>query len=113
MGNRIKIGVFIGLDMTISDNMVFAIENELKVMVDQIPAQHGMENLRAMMAYHLGWEGDAAGPEARGKRIRPLLVTLCTAANQGEWRYSLPAAAAIELIHNFSLIHDDIEDNSP
>ncbi len=66
-----------------------------------------------MLAYHLGWEGDGAGPEARGKRIRPLLVLLTAAAAGGEWARALPAAAAVELVHNFSLIHDDIEDNSP
>jgi len=62
-----------------------------------------------MLAYHLGWEDGAAG----GKRIRPLLVALCTQAAGGDWRSALPAAAAVELVHNFSLIHDDIEDNSP
>ncbi len=62
-----------------------------------------------MLAYHLGWEEGAAG----GKRIRPLLVALCAQAAGGDWRLALPAAAAVELVHNFSLIHDDIEDNSP
>ena len=69
--------------------------------------------LHHMLAYHLGWEGDKAGPEARGKRIRPILLLLTTAAAGGDWQAALPAAAAVELIHNFSLIHDDIEDNSP
>lgn len=66
-----------------------------------------------MIAYHLGWEGEGAGPEARGKRIRPLLVLLSTAAAGGEWQRALPAAAAVELVHNFSLVHDDIQDQSP
>jgi len=61
----------------------------------------------------MGWEGDGAGPEARGKRIRPLLVLLVASATGGKWRNALPAATAVELLHNFSLIHDDIEDNSP
>ena len=39
-------------------------------------------------------------------------TSLSTIANQGEWQHALPAAAAVELIHNFSLIHDDIEDLS-
>ena len=65
-----------------------------------------------MMAYHLGWEGDGSGPIAQGKRIRPQVVLLCCEAAGGKWRNALPAAAAIELIHNFSLIHDDIEDHS-
>ena len=61
----------------------------------------------------MGWVGEGAGPEARGKRIRPLMVLLTAASAGGEWRRALPAAAAVELVHNFSLIHDDIEDNSP
>ncbi|MGD8632479.1 MAG: polyprenyl synthetase family protein [Anaerolineales bacterium] len=62
-----------------------------------------------MITYHLGWSGPE---EISGKRIRPLLVLLCCQASGGEWRAALPAASAIEWIHNFSLIHDDIQDNS-
>lgn len=68
--------------------------------------------LRSMLTYHMGWEGEGAGPEAQGKRIRPLLVLLSTQAAGGDWREALPAAAAVELLHNFSLIHDDIQDRS-
>ncbi len=63
----------------------------------------------AMLEYHLGWSGGAGG----GKRIRPLLCLLACQAAGGNWQQALPVAAAIELIHNFSLIHDDIQDNSP
>ena len=98
--------------LTLTQIMLPAIEAELKEAV-----QHGLRDewhdLYAMLGYHLGWEGDGAGPEVRGKRIRPLLVTLTAAACGGDWQAALPAAAAVELIHNFSLIHDDIEDNSP
>lgn len=73
----------------------------------------GLEEFHEMLAYHMGWVGEGAGPEARGKRIRPLMVLLTAASAGGEWRRALPAAAAVELVHNFSLIHDDIEDNSP
>ena len=66
-----------------------------------------------MLTYHMGWTGEGAGPEATGKRIRPLLVLLVTSACGGEWQHALPASAAIELVHNFSLVHDDIQDNSP
>jgi geranylgeranyl diphosphate synthase type I len=41
------------------------------------------------------------------------LTLLCCEASGGEWRTALPAAAAVELLHNFSLIHDDIEDGDP
>jgi geranylgeranyl diphosphate synthase type I len=73
----------------------------------------GLDEYRHMLAYHLGWEGEGAGPEAQGKRIRPLLLILVNASAGGDWHCALPAAAAVELLHNFSLIHDDIEDNSP
>lgn len=89
-----------------------AVEEELHRVVALI-AQSDLEELRYMLAYHLGWEGEGAGAEARGKRIRPLLVLLACEAAGGEWPNALPAAAAVELVHNFSLIHDDIEDNSP
>jgi geranylgeranyl diphosphate synthase, type I len=65
-----------------------------------------------MLAYHMGWTGEGAGPEASGKRIRPMLLLLCTAACGAAWETALPAAAAVELVHNFSLVHDDIQDNS-
>lgn len=65
-----------------------------------------------MLTYHMGWTGEGSGPEAQGKRIRPLLVLLTTASCGADWKSALPAAAAVELVHNFSLVHDDIQDNS-
>ncbi len=60
-----------------------------------------------MLAYHLGLDGDS-GP--RGKRMRPLLGLLAYHSLTGDYRPALPGAAAVELGHNFSLVHDDIED---
>src|SRR5574339_456961 len=65
-----------------------------------------------MLTYHMGWTGEDAGPAATGKRIRPLMVLLCAASCGADWQSALPAAAAVELVHNFSLVHDDIQDNS-
>jgi geranylgeranyl diphosphate synthase type I len=87
------------------------IEEELKQIIKS-DNDAAYEGLRGMMAYHLGWEGDGAGEKAQGKRIRPILVLLATEAAGMRWQDALPAAAAVELIHNFSLIHDDIEDRS-
>jgi geranylgeranyl diphosphate synthase, type I len=87
------------------------IESELKRTVDGL-GKDQFNDLRGMLAYHLGWEGQGAGEKAQGKRIRPLLVLLSTVAAGKDWTDALPAAAAVELIHNFSLIHDDIEDHS-
>ena len=47
-----------------------------------------------------------------GKRIRPVLTFLCCKAVGGEVKETIKAAAIIELFHNFTLIHDDIEDSS-
>jgi geranylgeranyl diphosphate synthase type I len=92
--------------------MLPAVEIELERALSPVQITE-LAGLYQIFAYHLGWEGEGAGPEARGKRIRPLLLLLTTAAAGGNWESALPAAAAVELIHNFSLIHDDIEDNSP
>jgi geranylgeranyl diphosphate synthase, type I len=63
--------------------------------------------LYEMLAYHLGVDGSGA---PRGKRIRPLLGVLAYQSLTGDYRKALPGAAALELGHNFSLVHDDIED---
>jgi geranylgeranyl diphosphate synthase type I len=69
-------------------------------------------DLRAMLLYHLGFADEHGAPAriASGKRIRPLLLLLGAQAVGGVADHVLPAAAAVELLHNFSLIHDDIED---
>lgn len=92
--------------------LLAAIEEELQLIVARV-RQPGLEEMHHMLAYHMGWEGEGAGPEARGKRIRPLLVLLSAAAAGVDWQRALPAAAAVELVHNFSLVHDDIQDQSP
>ena len=61
-----------------------------------------------MLAYHLGLD-QPDGP--RGKRMRPLLGLLVYRALTGDHAAALPGAAAVELGHNFSLVHDDIEDS--
>ena len=43
-----------------------------------------------------------------GKRLRPALTLLCAKACEGEPAHALPAAAAIEFVHAFSLVHDDL-----
>ena len=88
-----------------------SVEVELKETIDQI-SEDQYTALRSMLAYHLGWEGEGSGVEAQGKRIRPLLTLLSAAALGAGWKNALPAAAGVELLHNFSLIHDDIQDQS-
>ncbi len=94
-----------------SEIMLPAIETELQRQVARLdePRLHPFHD---MLTYHMGWTGVGAGPDAVGKRIRPLIVLLVTASHKSEWLRASPAAAAIELVHNFSLVHDDIQDNS-
>ena len=63
-----------------------------------------------MLQYHMGWEGDGAGKAAQGKRIRPMLALLFGQMCNLSVENLLPFCSSIELLHNFSLIHDDIED---
>lgn len=92
--------------------LLSSIELELQKQVSRLD-QPNTKPFHEMLTYHMGWTGEGAGHEATGKRIRPLMVLLCTAASGGDWEKALPAAAAVELVHNFSLVHDDIQDNSP
>jgi geranylgeranyl diphosphate synthase type I len=66
-----------------------------------------------MLYYHMGWEHIDQPPVRGGKRLRPLLTLLCAAAAGGDWLQALPFAASVELLHNFALVHDDIQDASP
>lgn len=75
-----------------------------------ISAEHP-ELLYRMVRYHLGWEtaeGEAA--DFPGKLLRPAFCLLASEALEGDWHSCVPAAAALELVHNFSLVHDDIQD---
>lgn len=68
-----------------------------------------------MLRYHMGWVDQDFAPVQvnSGKRIRPVLCVLACQSVAGTVVDALPAAAALELLHNFSLIHDDIQDRSP
>ncbi|MFW6151247.1 MAG: polyprenyl synthetase family protein [Chloroflexota bacterium] len=78
----------------------------------QVLAQWG-SLLNPMMGYHLGWlEQDGTESSApAGKALRPALCLLSCESLGGAVDRAVPAAAAVELVHNFSLIHDDIQDD--
>jgi geranylgeranyl diphosphate synthase type I len=94
--------------------------NEYLTALDQVlrditaPHGPGYAELYNMLHYHLGWTDRLGNVSASdpGKRIRPLVCLWSCEAVAGSWREALPAAAAVELLHNFSLIHDDIQDDS-
>jgi len=91
--------------------LLTSIELELQRQVSRLD-QPRTKLFHEMLTYHMGWTGEGADLEATGKRVRPLLVLLCASACGADWQSALPAAAAVELVHNFSLVHDDIQDNS-
>jgi geranylgeranyl diphosphate synthase type I len=93
-----------------ADSAKPALRKEVEKVVTKAGSS-GTPELMAMVSYQLGWIGENAGPKAEGKQLRALFCLLACQAAGGDWKQALPAAAAIELIHNFSLIHDDIEDN--
>lgn len=89
----------------------------LPSVVDEIRAvirvyDSGRDDLFGLLRYHLGWVDAAFRPcdAPSGKRMRPMLCLLVCEGCGGDWKRGLPAAAAVELVHNFSLIHDDIQD---
>jgi geranylgeranyl diphosphate synthase type I len=75
----------------------------LRLVSSTDPATAGVYE---MCRYHLGLDGSGSS----GKRMRPVLGLLAYASITGDHRAALPGAAAVELGHNFSLVHDDIED---
>ncbi len=108
--------------MTINQSMLEVIEEELQRQVARLD-QPKTKLFHEMLTYHMGWTGEGAGALATGKRIRPLLTLLSVSSAFGKeekggnnldinWLHAKSAAAAIELVHNFSLVHDDIQDNS-
>ena len=68
--------------------------------------------LRQLIGYPLGAVGadGGPGPGIGGKLLRPSLVLFTCEALGGEVEKALPLAVAIELVHTFSLVHDDIVD---
>lgn len=97
----------------LSQEMRQAVNAEIKTVLKATDEQPDL--FYGMMHYHMGWRDEQLQPADvhAGKQIRPVMCLLACQAAGGEWQRAVPAAAAIELLHNFSLIHDDIEDASP
>lgn len=86
--------------MQTNEQLLDVIENYLAQT--EFPAEP--EHLYAPIGYSL-----AGG----GKRLRPMLVLLACGIFSDDVQQALPAAAAVEVFHNFTLLHDDIMDNAP
>jgi geranylgeranyl diphosphate synthase type I len=78
-----------------------------------VPASED-DNLYTLLRYHLNWVDPqgrpVAVPTSQGKALRPTLCMFACDALCGSPIRAVRAAAAMELIHNFSLIHDDVQD---
>lgn len=86
-----------------------SVQAELEGIIDRTPS-----SLRRIMRHHMGWESEKghACQGKPGKFVRSILHLLSCRAVGGDIAQVLPAAAALELAHNVSLIHDDIQDGS-
>jgi geranylgeranyl diphosphate synthase, type I len=91
-------------DLELADLIADTEDEIVRLVGDRDPSTHG---LYEMVRYHLALDGINTNG---GKRVRPLLGLLAYASIAGDHQRALPGAAAVELGHNFSLVHDDIED---
>ncbi|MER5280969.1 family 2 encapsulin nanocompartment cargo protein polyprenyl transferase [Streptomyces sp. NPDC002809] len=83
------------------------VDPHLRAAVASLPG-----SIRRVAMYHFGWEHADGSPAAggAGKAIRPALVLAATRALGGDPRNAVRAAVAVELAHNFTLLHDDVID---
>jgi geranylgeranyl diphosphate synthase type I len=87
------------------------VEPVLRAAVATLPA-----TMQHIAGYHFGWWDEHGQPEqgpekgTGGKAIRPTLALLSAQAVGGTAAAAVPAAAAVELVHNHSLLHDDVMD---
>ncbi|MFD4225537.1 family 2 encapsulin nanocompartment cargo protein polyprenyl transferase [Streptomyces sp. NPDC058545] len=83
------------------------VDPQLRAAVESLPG-----SIRRVAMYHFGWEHADGTPTAGqvGKAIRPALVLAAARAVGGDAEQAVRAAVAVELVHNFSLLHDDVID---
>jgi len=84
------------------------IEENLLSFFDKLPK----DDMTNIIRYHMGWlNKDFQAEEGyKGKRLRPFLCSFICKLTGGNLEDSYPSSTALELIHNFSLVHDDIQD---
>lgn len=83
------------------------VEPAIRAAVGQLPLA-----TQRITNYHFGWEDEDGTPirACGGKALRPAFVLLASRAVGGTPDAAVPAAVAVELVHNFSLLHDDVMD---
>lgn len=92
------------------------IRTQIRAEMQAVFPQHEarVAEFYGMQEYHLGWRNRDLATEYAdpGKLLRPIMTILAARIVGGETQQVLPLAAGIQLLHDFSLIHDDIQDNS-
>ena len=76
---------------------------DIRSAIAAIPYPHRPEGLYEPSAYVMSMGG---------KRLRPMLMLLCYSVFRPDWQKALPAATALELYHNHTLLHDDLMDHA-
>jgi len=76
-----------------------------QLVLERIPNR--LPGLREMVSYHFGWNDPA---NRFGKRLRPMLMLTTSQLFSDNAIALMPAAVAMEVLHNYTLVHDDIED---
>ncbi len=71
---------------------------------------HRIEEIFVKKEEHPLWEYMAYYPELGGKKLRPFLTLVTTGAFEEDENKAIPYGIALELVHNFTLVHDDIMD---
>jgi len=66
-----------------------------------------LPGLHEVVSYHFGWDDTSS---KTGKRLRPMLLLASSDLFGGQTERVMPAAVAMEVLHNYTLVHDDIED---
>ncbi|MFN8594089.1 MAG: polyprenyl synthetase family protein [Thermomicrobiales bacterium] len=110
-GSDLAASALDGAEVQVDD----VIDPPLLIALEALEGQSTL--LPGMARYHLGYADETFAPVPpgtldRGKRFRPAIALLAAGACGGDSRRAAPLAAAIELLHNFTLIHDDIQDHS-
>jgi len=84
-----------------------AFEPALRDAVDRLDPES-----RRLARYHFGWTDADGRPTSdnAGKAVRPAFALLSAQAAGAAWQLGAPGAVAVELVHNFSLLHDDLMD---
>ncbi len=91
----------------ILDALKHVVDPALRAAVDRLDDPR----MRLIARYQMGWcDADGNPTRGGGKAIRPALAVLSAAAAGGRLDDGIPAAVAVELVHNFSLLHDDVMD---